>query len=152
MRKTGGGPSPPGNTPAEEALLQVVGERPGMMGIEGIDTDDCETSRRPVGGQNASTSASISTSDTTSTNASTSSSTNKQCIVQHKRKRTTKEEIDIENLRNIQLDSEMIQSEIKLNEMKMKKIKLETEMLKNKTFYYQLKLQSEFSIVLQNDE
>ena len=38
-RKTGGGPEAPSCTPAEEALLQVMHDRPVMIGFSGIDSD-----------------------------------------------------------------------------------------------------------------
>lgn len=144
--KIGGGPEPLPPTPAEEALINVCGNRPGMRGLNGIDTDLISSGEKPVDEEEGSTSW----TQPPNIPLSSSTATTSRCI--DAGKKTTKRRkniLDEATLLNIEFDNKRLKGELQLQEQKLKTLKSQQAAFDSLNLYLSLKISSEYNISCQ---
>jgi hypothetical protein len=70
----------------------------------------------------------------------------------NKRRKTIKEQIDEQTLKNLKLDNQRLENKIKKDEQDLTRIQNENQLYKTQLLYCSLKLQQEFNFVIQPDE
>ncbi|XP_046571010.1 myb/SANT-like DNA-binding domain-containing protein 4 [Haliotis rubra] len=151
MAVTGGGPPPPALTSADEVLSQSLEGRPGIHGLDhGIDTDDAyacadETdtaAEGPVG------------EEPQGERAVPQQENDSDVIKKSRKQRRNQAEATyhntIEDTKRIKLEQKKLQMEIEMLAKNQKKLDSEIQLLHVRSIYYQLKMNAEFGVSLEN--